>query len=159
MLSDLIDPPKEGAVLGANTKKLKDDEAKSYEAKIRKEREGKINRLLAFLKRQKSPVANYEIASLVVNDSEAAGADYRVVIAISGVESGFCRASFSYNCFGYLNGKHYSSFIQAFSDIVPRVARQYAARYGWNFEALAKAYGQHEWQRTSSNMRYFANQI
>ena len=157
--SSLIPAPNQASVAGANTKKQDEEKRRAEEEKRKREREEKIQRLINFLRKQKSPVANYETASLVVNLSEANGADYRVVAAIMGVESGFCKQSFWHNCFGYLNGVRYSSYHNSFSDIVPKVSRQYAARYGWNFEGLAKAYGQHEWERTSRNMRYFASSI
>lgn len=127
--------------------------------KLKKEREEKINRVLAFLSKQKSPVANYDIAALIIDGSQANNADYRVVVAIMGIESGFCRASFWYNCFGYLNGVKYSSYYSAFQDIVPKVSRQYAARYGWDFVSLAKAYGMINWQHASANLKFYANSI
>lgn len=139
--------------------KQEDDERKAEEERKRIERENTINNLVNYLARNGSPIATYEYAAMIVDLSAANGADYRVVVAIMGVESGFCRASFWHNCFGYLNGVRYSSYYDAFSDLVPKVSRQYAARYGWNFEALAKAYGQHEWERTSANMRWFASRI
>ncbi|KXK26407.1 MAG: hypothetical protein TR69_WS6001000410 [candidate division WS6 bacterium OLB20] len=140
-------------------KKQVEEERKAEEERRRVARENTINNLVNYLRRNGSPIATYDYAAQIVDLSAANGADYKVVVAIMGVESGFCRASFWHNCFGYLNGVKYSSYTSALNDLVPKVSRQYAARYGWNFEALAKAYGQHEWERTSANMRWFASRI
>ena len=134
------------------------EEQAAIEAR-RKSLEDKINRTMAYLKRVGSPVANLEIATLIVDLSEANKADYRVLLAIMTIESGACRQSFSHNCFGYLNGAKYPSFQAAFQDLVPKVSRQYAAKYGWDFTALSKAYGQHNWQLHSKNMLKVANSI
>lgn len=124
-----------------------------------------ISGLVAFLKRQKSPVATEAYAAQIIDLAQANGADYRIVVAIMGVESGFCRAPFkinganSHNCFGYLNKVTYSSFSNAFNDLVPKISRQYANRFGWNFEGLAKAYGQFGWEKTSADMLRYASSL
>lgn len=125
----------------------------------RKSLEDKIARTLNYLKRVNSPVANEEIATIIVDLSDLNGADYRVLLAIMTIESGSCRQSFAHNCFGYLNGVRYPSYEVAFRDLVPKVSRQYAARYGWDFVALSKAYGQHNWEHHSKNMLKVASSI
>lgn len=149
----------EESVTTANTRRKVEEDKKIELERLAKERDDKINRVITFLQNQASPVANYDIAAIIVDESEANGADFRVVVAIMGIESGFCNASFWYNCFGYLNGVRYSSYTDAFSDLVPKVARQYAAPYGWNFEALARAYGMINWEYHSKNLYYYANSI
>lgn len=140
-----------------NLNQFQEEQAKA-EAR-RKELEDKVNRTLNYLRRVKSPVANEEIATIIVDLSDQNNADYRVLLAIMTIESGSCRQSFSYNCFGYLNGRKYPSFEVAFKDLVPKVSRQYAARYGWDFVALSKAYGQHNWELHSKNMLKVASSI
>lgn len=132
--------------------------------RLTKIRQDKIDGLVRFLKKWGSPVATNDYAAQIIDLSEKNGADYKVVVAIMGVESGFCRVPVkkngtTYNCFGYLNGVKYASFTAAFNDLVPKVSKQYAARYGWNFEALAKAYGQKGWEKTSRDMSMFAHGI
>lgn len=125
----------------------------------RKMLEDKVNKTIAHLQRVKSPVANEEIATIIVDLAEQNGADYRVLLAIMAIESGSCRQSFAHNCFGYLNGVRYPSYEVAFRDLVPKISRQYAARYGWDFTSLAKAYGQHNWELHSKNMLRVASSI
>lgn len=156
---DYVSKPDPKLAEAAQEKKDAEIAIRLAEEKARKARAEKVDRVVAFLQRWNSPVANYTIADKIVAHSDANGADYRVVVAIMGIESGFCNAHFSFNCFGYLNGAKYSSFEHAFDDLVPKVARQYAAVYGWNFEALAKAYGMVNWQYHSANMRIYANSI
>jgi len=157
--SILLPPVDISQIQAAEVRQAEANQRKLEEELKRKERETKIQRTLSFLKTQHSPVANYEIASIIVDKSAIYGADFRVVVAIMGVESGFCNASFHYNCFGYLNGAEYGSYLEAFNDLVPKVSRQYAAKFGWNFEALAKAYGQVNWEYSSGNMRRWAGSI
>lgn len=115
-----------------------------------------VERLVAFLRRQGSPVASYAYAKQIIDLSRANGADYRIIVAISGIESGFCRVNYKgYNCFGYLNGVRYGSYTQAFNALVPAIARQYARPYGTNFEALAKAYGMHNYTYHAGRMHAF----
>ena len=128
------------------------------------ERENKIERLLNFLKKQKSPVATREYAAQIVDLADANGADFRIIVAIMGVESGFCRVPIkkngtTYNCFGYLNGVKYASFEDAFNNLIPKISVQYANKYGWDFVSLAKAYGQHSWEITSKYMYNWASSI
>lgn len=125
----------------------------------KKELADKVNRTLNYLRRVKSPVANEEIATIIVDLSDRNNADYRVLLAIMTIESGSCRQSFSHNCFGYLNGVKYPSYEVAFRDLVPKVSRQYAAKYGWDFVSLSKAYGQHNWEHHSKNMLKVASSI
>ena len=143
----------------AQIRKVAMEKKRAEEERIRKERDEKISRTIAYLKSQKSPVANHEIAALLVDLSQTNSADYRILIAIMGTESGYCRAAFYNNCFGYLNKVKYASFKAAFQDLVPKISRQYATRYGWNFEALAKAYGQVNWQTGAAKMRKIANSV
>ena len=148
-------------ILSLNKQKILLDE----QARLLKIREDKLFKILSLLSRNKSPVAAREYAEQILNLAEQNDSDHRVIIAIMGVESGFCKAPVrkngvsTYNCFGYLNGVTYPSFTVAFNNLIPKIAKQYANRYGWDFESLAKAYGQIGWEKTSADMRYFANQL
>jgi hypothetical protein len=53
----------------------------------------------------------------------------------------------------------YTSFTDAFNSLVPKIAVQYANRYGWDFVSLAKAYGQLGWEKTSADMLRYANAL
>lgn len=133
----------------------------ALQEKKEQERENKIERLLNFLKKQRSPVATREYAAQIIDLTEANGADFRILVVIMGVESGFCRVPIkkngnTYNCFGYLNGVKYASFEDAFNHLIPKISVQYANKYGWDFVSLAKAYGQHSWEKTSKYMYNWA---
>jgi len=156
----LVKPSYEEMLL-LNKQKIVLDE----QARLTKIREDKLSKILSLLSRNKSPVATREYAEQILNLSEQNDADHRIIIAIMGVESGFCRVptrkngTTTYNCFGYLNGVSYSSFKDAFNNLIPKISRQYANRYGWDFVSLAKAYGQIGWEKTSADMRYYASQL
>jgi hypothetical protein len=101
----------------------------------------RIASLLKMLREVKSPVATEHYATMIVDLAENNGADYRILVAIMGTESGWCKADIHYNCFGYMNKVEYDSFDDAFSHLVPKISVQYARIYGWNFSALTEAYG------------------
>lgn len=159
-VSDLYVPAPEREVYTAAEEALAvyNQEQAAIEAR-RKMLGDKVNRTLAYLKRMNSPVANEQIATILVDLSDQNGADYRVLLAIMTIESGACRQSFAHNCFGYLNGVKYPSYEVAFRDLVPKISRQYAVRYGWDFVSLSKAYGQHNWELHSKNMLKVASSI
>jgi hypothetical protein len=56
--------------------------------------------LKAYLTKRNSYLANH--TDLLVQLSDQYGIDYRIVVAISGVESSYCQVNFRpYNCWGY----------------------------------------------------------
>lgn len=130
-------------------------------ARVRAEaRDAEIANLVAYFRRQRAPIATEAYAAQFIDLSRANGADYKVVVAISGIESGFCIAPYKkFNCFGYLNGVQYSSFSQALATLIPKVSREYARKYGTNFEAIAKAYGMRNVEYQSQKMRTIYNAI
>jgi hypothetical protein len=144
----------------AEVKKDADEKRKLEVAKQMAIRDGHIKRINKFLIKKHSPVANTNIAEILYDLSVKYNGDYRTILAISGVESGFCAASFSYNCFGFLNGVKYTSYEQAFKDIVPKIIKNYLHRYGaTNFVSIAKSYGMINWEKGSANLKMYYNQI
>lgn len=148
-------------IVTANAQKSYLDE----QARLKAIKEAKLSKMLSLLSKNKSPVASRTYAEQILTLSEQNDADHRIIVAIMGVESGFCKNAFfkngenTHNCFGYLNGVTYPDFKTAFDNLIPKIAKQYANKYGWDFESLAKAYGQIGWESTSSDMLYFANQL
>jgi hypothetical protein len=101
-----------------------------------------IQGLVAYLKRVASPIANEHYASLIIDLANQQGVDFRIIVALIGTESGWCKAPIYYNCFGYLNKVHYTSFDDAFNHLIPKISKQYFIHYGWNLQGFIKAYGQ-----------------
>ncbi len=137
-------------------------EEQERQAQIEKElliRKLEIQKINNFLKKYKSPLVNTKIPELIYDLSKENNTDYRLILAISGVESGFCIADFNYNCLGYLNGKKYTSWDQAFRDLIPKISRQYTNKYKTNFTELAKAYGMINWEHGAGKMQHFYNQL
>ncbi|MFW5702339.1 MAG: hypothetical protein ACOCXP_00015 [Candidatus Dojkabacteria bacterium] len=133
---------------------------RNLEQEVTKAREKKEKRdkLVSYLRNQGSPVATDYYASLIIEISEASNTDYKAIVAIMGVESGFCAVPYKrHNCFGYLNGVQYSGFEAAFRDIIPKIARDYTNVYGTNFTALAKAYGIVNYPYHSERMERYYN--
>ena len=154
----LPEPKIEQIVRARKRLELEQKKQAEIEAKLA-HRQQEIDKINRFLRKQGSPLVNTEIPALLYDLCEENNSDYRILLAISGVESGFCAADFNYNCFGYLNGKKYSSWEQAFKDIVPRVSRQYANRYGTDFTSLAKAYGMVNWEHGANKLQSYYNQL
>lgn len=127
-------------IMAAETRKIEEEKRLEEERKRQAIRQQHIDRIYNFLRRQGSRIATKHYAAIIYDRSTQVGADYRGILAVMGVESGFCNASFSYNCFGFLNGRRYSSFDQALNDLIPKVA-QFTKAYGTNFAGFCKAYG------------------
>jgi len=78
----------------------------------------RTKRLGNFLTKYSSPLTPY--AKNIVELADKYKLDWRLVVAISGVESTFCKASpyNSYNCWGWKNGKHtFSSYADALQQV------------------------------------------
>jgi hypothetical protein len=129
--------------------------AKTEQALTRTKR---VESLLGYLKKVGSPIATQHYAELIVDLSQQSKSDYRVIVAIMGTESGFCKKPIHYNCFGYLNGVKYDSFDAAFKNLIPKISKQYVNKYGWNFTAFAKAYGQMG-EHAAGNLSSIANKL
>lgn len=128
------------------------------EYKDAKQKWYEVENLTQYLSNQGSPVATPKYAQQIIQVSRENGADYKIIVAIMGVESGFCRVPYKdYNCFGYLNGAQYSSFEHAFGDLIPRIANEYANVYGTDFEAFADAYGIHNLKVHVPRLQAFYN--
>lgn len=67
-----------------------------------KPRDPRAISLEKYLRKQKSPLASH--ADLLVERSDATGIDYKLVVAIAGLESGYCAENFAKNnCWGFGN--------------------------------------------------------
>lgn len=63
-------------------------------------RDGRAIILEQFLRGKGTYLADY--ADLIISVSDAYGVSYKLLVAIAGVESGYCRVNFKpYNCWGY----------------------------------------------------------
>jgi hypothetical protein len=102
----------------------------------------RVENLKNFLEKYNSPLADY--ASDFVAYADANGLDYRLVPAISGVESTFGKniPSNSYNAYGWVNGNYdfnswpdsiatvsstlKNSYIDKGAESIPQIAKRYA---------------------------------
>ncbi len=122
-------------------------------------RQREIDKINRFLKKQGSPLVGTEIPALLYDLAQENNSDYKILLAISGVESGFCSADFSYNCFGYMNKRKYTSWEEAFRDLVPKISRQYVNRYNTDFVSLAKAYGVVNWEYGAQKLQRYYSEL
>ncbi len=86
----------------------------------------KTEKLTNYLKKQNSPLISY--APVFVKQAEKYDLDYRLVAAISGVESSFGKSipKNSYNAYGWANGKYY---FQSWEDGIITVTKVLALKY------------------------------
>lgn len=135
------------------------DETLIDSAKKRYSQEEQVDHLFSYLNRQNPRVFSKEIVRIIVSESNRFGADYRLVAAIMGKESGFCNANYKlYNCFGYLNGVQYGSYEEAFKVLTPRIA-SIVARHGWNTMGIANEYKPVDRQGWSTKVHAIASKI
>ena len=95
--------------------------------------------LKKFLEQKNSPLADY--ADVVVGEADKYGMDYRLVVGIAGVESGYCRITTqiveapskeSHNCWGWgKNGNNFTVF-SGWDDAIKTITRGIARGYGNN---------------------------
>ncbi|MEI7604260.1 MAG: hypothetical protein WCJ19_04535 [bacterium] len=92
--------------------------------------QNQANEIDGFLTSKNSPLAGYgmKIAEL----AESYGVPARLMVAISGVESGFCRVNFrDFNCWGWFTSQRFSSYDESLDQYFDYLANFYYAR-GYN---------------------------
>lgn len=116
--------------------------------------------LLKYLKDYGSPIATPEYAKIIVDESDANNADFRINVGIMMAESGICTKPLKkYNCYGYMNNRQYHNYEEALIDLTGKVSRQYSSRFGWNLVGMGKAYGAHNPEVWAQNVRVTANKL
>lgn len=101
----------------------------------------RAKRLTTFLSKYNSPLTVY--AGEIVSLADEYHIDYRLVVAISGVESTFCKAIpyNSYNCWGWKNGKHaFRSYPDALEKVTKTLSLHYYNRGFDTPEAIGPIY-------------------
>jgi len=122
--------------------------------------DGRKYTLLKFLQRYGSPIAEKKYVDIIIDTSDKYNADYRLNVGIMTAESAICKKPLKkYNCFGYMNGRQYSNFDEALTDITAKVSKQYTSRYGWNITGMGKAYGAHNVKVWEKNVRGTAGKL
>ncbi len=110
-------------------------------------RDERAIRLETFLRVKGSYLADY--TDLIVEQSDAYGVDYRLLVAISGVESGYCKVNFRpFNCWGY--GTYaWNDPQHAITSYMASMYRGYFSRGARTPESIAQAYNPHPGEYTA----------
>lgn len=101
----------------------------------------RVKRIKNFLAKYNSPITPY--AQSIVSLADLYRIDYRLVVAISGVESTFCKSIpyKSYNCWGWKNGKYvFQSYPNALEKVSKTLGTNYYARGFDTPEAIGPIY-------------------
>ena len=119
----------------------------------------KIVKLTFYLKKHNSPLENY--AGVIIRKAEKYNLDWRLVTAISGVESTFGkRIPFgSYNAYGWANGDYNFKSWEDSIEIVSKTLREkYIDKGADNLQKIARIYAPPSvtW---AGNVNFFINQI
>jgi len=148
--------PESDEIDSAIATKIEQEKIKAEQERIQKERQVKIDNLAGYLKKVKSPMANY--AGIIVEEAESCHADYHIITAIAGNESGYGRVPYKlYNPFGYLNKVQYDGWEDSLSDLVCKVAK-YTNKY-LDIYTLGKVYGAHNPEQWEKNVKWHLSQI
>lgn len=112
-----------------------------------------------FLEKYHSPLAPY--ATDIVSLADQYHIDYRLVVAIAGVESTFCKSTpyRSYNCWGWKNGKHaFASYQDALEKVSQTLGLHYYNKGFDTPEAIGPIYAppSPDW---AWKVRFFMNQL
>ena len=156
VLSTELPLPESNEIDSAVGVKVEQDRIKAEQERLRKERQVKIDKLAGYLRKVKSPMADY--AHIIVEEAESCHADYHIITAIAGNESGYGRVPYKlYNPFGYLNKVQYDGWEDSLSDLVCKVAK-YTNKY-LDIYTLGKLYGAHNPEQWEKNIRWHLSQI
>lgn len=115
--------------------------------------------LKKFLKSHNSPLAYH--AQILVKAADEYNLDWRLITAISGVESTFGRKTplNSYNAYGWANGKYYfSSWEESIYYVSRELREKYIDRGANNIGKIARIYAPPS-KTWAWKVRYFMNKI
>lgn len=136
--------------------KIEQEEIKMEQERLRRERQVKIDRLAGYLRKVNSPMADY--ANIIIEEAESCNANYKIIVAIAGNESGYGRVPYkSYNPYGYLNKAQYSGWDTSLADLTCKVAK-YTNKYT-DLYILGKVYGAHNVEQWAKNISWHLSQI
>lgn len=122
-------------------------------AAISARRQSRIDKVEDYFRRYGSKLQGY--GHIFVDQAEACGGDYRILVGIAGSESGLGRVMYKrYNPFGYLNRVQYNSQEEALTFLACQVSRQHIAPCGDDLFCLARRYGGPE-----TDLNHFVNKV
>ncbi len=110
-----------------------------------------------FLVKYNSPLIPY--SKYIIDLADKYEIDWKLVVAISGVESTFCKAIpyNSYNCWGWKNGKHsFASYQDALEKVTSTLGNNYYRNRLNTPETIAPVYAPPS-STWAGNVRFFMN--
>lgn len=151
----LISPPK---TLSAETLVVSSS-AQVYSQEEKDEFNTRVSRLQKFLKSYNSPLEHYAIN--FVKASETYNLDYRLLVAISGVESTFGKRIpyNSYNAFGWANGKYkFNSWEESIELVSKTLREKYYNKGLTNISEIARRWAPPS-KTWATKVKYFMEKI
>jgi hypothetical protein len=115
--------------------------------------------LKSFLDKKKSPLSEY--SDILIEKADENGLDYRLIPAISGVESNFGKRIpyNSYNAYGWANGDFYfDSWEDSIEIVSDTLKKKYIDKGARKINQIAKIYAPPS-TTWAKNVKYFVNQI
>jgi hypothetical protein len=119
----------------------------------------RVENLRNFLEKFNSPLSPY--AQDIVNYADSNGLDYRLVPAITGVESTFGKfiPNGSYNAYGWVNGNYsFTSWTDSISTVSATLNSQYINKGAPTISQIAKRYAPPS-TTWGGNVKYFISKI
>ncbi|MCX7928240.1 MAG: hypothetical protein N2558_00955 [Patescibacteria group bacterium] len=119
----------------------------------------RVIKLRNFLTKHNSPLAPY--AEIFVKSADKHNIDWRLVPAITGVESSFGKRipPKSYNAYGWANGKHkFESWESSIEHVTKTLREKYYEKGATTIEKIGRKYAPPS-STWSKNVRFFMNQI
>lgn len=123
-------------------------------------RQQAIDRVQAFMRSYGSVLVPY--AHIIVDQAQACGGSYRILVGIAGSESGLGRINVkTYNPYGYLDGVQYSSFEEALTVLSCKISQQFLQKCGEDLNCLVRRYAgpQDDPALFISKVAWFASQV
>ncbi|MGA2910677.1 MAG: hypothetical protein ABSE04_02640 [Candidatus Microgenomates bacterium] len=150
------------SLIGAGRVYAQNESDSSASLKTQSESTGfdyRVENLTVFLEKYDSPLAPY--AQDIVAYADENGLDYRLVPAISGVESTFGKfiPSNSYNAYGWVNGDYtFKSWPDSINVVSSTLKANYIDRGAVSIPQIAKRYAPPS-TTWGGNVKYFVSQI
>lgn len=128
--------------------------------RVAAERQAKIDKVEAFFASYGAELQGY--GHILVDQAEACGGDFRVLVGLAGSESGLGRVMYKkYNPFGYLDGVQYPNLEEALTTLSCKISQQHIAPCGTDLQCLAARYAGPADDKSEfiGNVRWFMEQV
>lgn len=149
-----------GSVGKVNAQEMASSANPSKEPSVEIKKDERVGKLENFFAKQKSPLQNY--AEALVKTADKYDIDYRLLPAISGVESTFAKFYIygTFNAYGWAGGLYkFTSWENSFEVVLSSLRKNYFDKGASTIESIARIYCPPNSANWAKNVQYFEDKI